>query len=86
MISCSNKLLLHNFIKEEPLLIISPHTSSLNCCTYNHNNQVIATSAHDGIINLLNSKNFNMLAVLDQLNYTKTSHKINAHSFSHNSK
>lgn len=86
MISCSNKLLSHNFISEEPLLTLSPHSSIINCCTYNHNNQVVATSAHDGNINLLNSKNFNILALLDQLNYTQTGNKINAHSFSSNSR
>jgi WD40 repeat protein len=86
LISCSNKLLSHNFITEDPLLTISPHSTLINCCTYNHNNQVVATSAHDGNINLLNSKSFTILALLDQLNQANTGNKINSHSFSPNSR
>ncbi|CAK68049.1 unnamed protein product (macronuclear) [Paramecium tetraurelia] len=79
LVSCGKSILIHDQ-SMDPILRISPHKSSINCCIWNHNNCVIASCGNDGVIVLSRSTDGQSLLPLEH-----NGKAINAISFTSNS-
>lgn len=40
LVSCGKSVLIHD-VSMDPILKVSPHSSSVNCCIWNHNSKYL---------------------------------------------